>query len=95
MRVGPERGSGREHFLEGEVSGEARLTRSHLGEPLSHHPLDDAEVSEIARPRNPVLGRYLPELNPVIGGVERLASLVIHELDDLIAHGVVIVGMFA
>ena len=77
------------------ASDEAWLARLHLRKLLGHHPLDDAEVCEIACRRDIVFSRHLPELNPVIGCVEGLAGLVIHEGDDLVAHLVVVVRVFA
>lgn len=90
--MGPRKGS-RRALPRREGLDEAWLAWLHLGKFLSHHPFDDAEVSEITRRGDLVFGGHLSELNPVIGGVERLACLIFHEDDDLVAHGVVVIGM--
>lgn len=68
----------------------ARLSRA---DRLRYHALDDIEVREIALRRNRVLGRHGSEMIPIKGLVQRLAGLPVHEGEDLVAHGVVVVGM--
>lgn len=38
-----------------------------------------------------VLGSYLSELGPEIAGVEGLAGLIVHESDDFVTHGVIVI----
>lgn len=73
------------------LSGENSLLRLHLRQLHGHHPLNDVEVCEVAGCRYLVLGSYFSELRPEIVGVEGLAGLIVHESDDLVTHGVIVI----
>lgn len=70
--------------------GQGCLTRLHLGKLTPHHPSDDSKVGEVAIARDTVCAGHFAELVPKIAGIEGLASLVIHEGDDLVSHRIVL-----